>query len=736
MAKVLSNIPVVEQFIVEKCSSTNLAKKWDIWKEDFNLFVAASGITNNEQKKALLLHVAGKEVREIYRAIPETSGDDFAEVVKKLDDYFKPKKNLSYERYMFKKAVQQEGEDAASYITRLRTLAESCEYQQIAIEIKDHFIASCLSVKLRKLLLKEGNLTLEKLQEVARGEETAIEQARQIEKDKQETVNKTKEVNSLKPQRQYQNQRQYRSQRQSNFREKGKNRDSKCFKCGDAFVQGHLKNCKAIGKTCFKCGKSNHLAKVCRSQAPTKIKTNTVDFFDSSDEETFTLMFEESPIENEDVKTISQPNSIQHVAVKINNVKTKAVVDTGSSIDVIDKETFNKICENNKTIDLKTTKKRIQPYASEPIKIHGYFMGIIETKRKMTESKIFVVEKQVAGNIIGVTTLQNLGLVDITLPLNEVKIPHENNITTILEKNQSIFEGHGKMKNYSAKLHIDETVTPVYQKMYRYPYHLRQKIKTELKRLEDLDVIEKTTGPQEWVSNVVATPKSNGDIRLCLDARVINSAIKRETFPIPTVDSIIDDMSGSTIFSKIDLKEAYTQVELDEESRSITNFHTENGIYRYKRLCYGLNNSFEKFQKGIAMHLDNMPNVKFISDDIIVYNKNIKEHLTTLEQLFNKIKDINVKINKSKCIFAQAEISFFGIVLSEKGIKADPKKIESLLQAKPPKNTKELRSFLGLCTYMSKFIEHFSEKTKCLRELLQKQRNSSGWSNTSLNLIT
>ena len=129
-------------------------------------------------------------------------------------------------------------------------------------------------------------------------------------------------------------------------------------------------------------------------------------------------------------------------------------------------------------------------------------------------------------------------------------------------------------------------------------------------RLENLGVIEKTPGPQDWVSNLVATSKANGDVHLCLDARLINTAIKREPFPITTLDLVIDDMSGATIFSKIDLKEAYMQIELDEESRKITNFHTEFGIYRFKRLCYGINNSFEKFRKGIK--LGKMKNIKKI----------------------------------------------------------------------------------------------------------------------------
>ena len=214
-AKVLSNIPIVEQFNVEKSSSINLSRKWDIWKEDLTLFITASGINNPEQKKALLLHVAGREVREIYRAMPANENGDidtYDQVIIKLDNYFKPKKNLSYERYTFKKTLQLEKEDAASYITRLRTLAESCEYQNVDIEIRDHFIASCESTKLRKRLLREDNLTLERLQQIARGEETASEQASEIEKSK-ETIN---HVRSYKPNDPKPNQKQ--QQHRSNYR--------------------------------------------------------------------------------------------------------------------------------------------------------------------------------------------------------------------------------------------------------------------------------------------------------------------------------------------------------------------------------------------------------------------------------------------------------------------------------------------------------------------------------------
>ena len=234
MAKVLTNIPAIKAFTLDKSSTTNLAKKWQIWKEDFNLFVVASGITNAEQKKALLLHMAGKEVREVYRTLQPDENDKLENVIEKLDGYFKEKKNLSYERYIFKKTTQRAEEDTITYITRLRTLSESCEYTDNDAEIRDHFIATCRSIKLRKKLLAEQKLNLDNLIKIARNEETSQKQASEMEHSKpaNETINKMHTIPKSKSGTKKENDKK--------FREK-----NNCFKCGELFTRGHLDICKA-----------------------------------------------------------------------------------------------------------------------------------------------------------------------------------------------------------------------------------------------------------------------------------------------------------------------------------------------------------------------------------------------------------------------------------------------------------------------------------------------------------
>ena len=110
------------------------------------------------------------------------------------------------------------------------------------------------------------------------------------------------------------------------------------------------------------------------------------------------------------------------------------------------------------------------------------------------------------------------------------------------------------------------------------------------------------------------------------------------------------------------MKDAYQQLELSKNCRYLTNFHTKKGTMGFKRLCYGANIPFKIFQKAINQSLGNMPNTKFLSDDIVIYTKTLQEHTITIKRLFEKLRDLNLRLNKKKCIFLQEKISFFGVI--------------------------------------------------------------------------
>ena len=247
MARNIGNIPTVEPFMIDS-DTTNLARKWTDWLDDFNLYIAATGVTLDTQKKALLLHLGGKQLKAIWKTLSNTeNNDNYEEVCTKLDSYFKPKKNITYERFKFKNCKQNKDETCIEFITRLRTAAETCEFHNASEEIRDQFVTTCYSRSLKVKLLKEDNLTLEKCREMGQIAEQSKQQAAEMSENNDEFVNRINHQKQKPPRSQVEQQ------------------TKSCYKCGGTFDEKHVKICPAIGRTCYNCGKTNHLSKVCRS---------------------------------------------------------------------------------------------------------------------------------------------------------------------------------------------------------------------------------------------------------------------------------------------------------------------------------------------------------------------------------------------------------------------------------------------------------------------------------------
>ncbi len=177
-------------------------------------------------------------------------------------------------------------------------------------------------------------------------------------------------------------------------------------------------------------------------------------------------------------------------------------------------------------------------------------------------------------------------------------------------------------------------------------------------------------------------PKKTG-IRICVDMRAANQAIERERHPVPTVEDLIVDLNGATVFSKIGLNQEYHQNELDEDSRSITTFATHIGLFRYKRLSFGINSAAEIFQKSIEEVLQGIESVRNISDFIILFGKNQYDHDDALQAVLQRMREHSLTANPAKCLFNQSSIDFFGHHISADGISADDKKVASLINASP-----------------------------------------------------
>ena len=273
---------------------------------------------------------------------------------------------------------------------------------------------------------------------------------------------------------------------------------------------------------------------------------------------------------------------------------------------------------------------------------------------------------------------------------------------------------------------INKDVKPVAQKPRRVPCHVRRKVDEELERLKELDIIEDASGPTPWISPLVIVHKDNGSVRVCVESRMINTAIERERYPMNTIEELIVELNGAKFFSKIDLNKGYHQLELSEESRYITTFATHSGLYQYKRLCFSINSAAEVFQKAVADMLQGIPGVKNMSDDIIVFSKAHEEHEATIKKVMERLREFNVTANRDKCEFFKREITFFGHVFSDQGISPSEEKISAVVNANPPQTKEEVKSLLGMAQYVSRFIPNYSATVEPLH-VLTKQDEPWRW---------
>jgi transposase InsO family protein len=713
---------------------STLSQRWQRWKRAFELFVASKAITDTTQKRALLLHCAGMDVQDIFYTLSETGDEtNYAKAMEKLSEYFQPKANVPFERHQFRQMKQENGETVEQFVTRLKDKANTCEFGDHQNEhIRDQVIDKCKSHNLRKKFLEKGKITLENMVGLARASEAADRQAAAMEGGA--VGGRSGAVNAVR-------------KTVSNV-----NKDSKrgsCYRCGYTGHYARDSACPARNKECSRCHQMGHFEKMCKTG---DIRPKTQDSHNNSSRHSDSRQTHDSrrrgSYHNSDSRGGRQNGDRQQTRAKsyyvdaesddeysfginlnaessnmvqtyISGIPLEMCVDSGSTCNIIDKGTWNEL--KSKHIQCKTEKvnKRLYTYGSTtPLKLLGKVtadlsMGDEPQGRQSTSTEFFVVDGE-GVPLLGKVTSMQLGILKIGPDISFVS---DTGITT---KYKEYFTGIGKLTDHTVKLHIDNSVKPVVQPVRRIPFALREKVEAKLVELEQLDIIEHVEGPTSWVSPVVIVPKPSGEIRLCVDMRRANEAIIRERHPIPTVDEMLHDMSESRVFSKLDLKWGFHQLELSEESRDITTFVTHKGLYRYKRLMFGVNAAPEIYQHTIQQVLQSCEGAENMSDDIIIHGRDTEEHDKRLVDVIETLGSRGLTLNADKCQFRLPKLEFLGHVLSDKGLSPAEAKVKAVKDARPPENATEVRSFLGLVNFNAKFIPNLASCAEPLRRLTRK----------------
>ena len=315
---------------------------------------------------------------------------------------------------------------------------------------------------------------------------------------------------------------------------------------------------------------------------------------------------------------------------------------------------------------LKPSSAKIHPYNLVPIKVRGTALCSVTYNDRTIPVIPFYVFPGSCQPILEGAKAVHLQIISIDnkVVFNRIKMIDTDeskgefafDIASIIQQYPDSFKGLGKMKNYQVKLYSDKIVKPVAILPRAILFHLRDRVADSIDNMIKDEIIEEhpNNEPAPWVSCAVVVPKDDGSLRITLEAGDVNKALIYLNHPILKQEDIKAQLSGSKIFSKLDFKSAFWQLDLDLNSRHFTIFHANNMLYRYTRLIMEINSAQSESNAALRPIFGHIQNVFLIHDDLAVATKTTTEHKDTLSKVMEAVRKANLMLNPEKCIFGKS----------------------------------------------------------------------------------
>ena len=572
----------------------------------------------------------------------------------------------------------------------------------------------------QKQLLAQIDLTLDKALQVAQGMEAAEKSTKALQGG--DTSSSNSQINRTGPSR-------------GSSRQPSKS----CYRCGHT---DHIATaCRFRESTCNRCHKKGHLAKVCQSgqrnhdQQQTDLprpSRNTTGHGrrprGTANRKAFTIREPESGDEFPVLRVGGKSVRPIMVEITINGKKIQMELDTGAAVSIICTKTKAKLFPEEPLVDSSLV---LTTYSGEQLQVAGQMLVNVKYGRQQNQLPVYVVKGN-GPSLLGRNWLQKITLNWKSINLASVsdsqtmRSPRDNwkqKVEAILDTHKNVFkDGLGKINTFVATLQLKPGVIPKFCKARLVPFALKAAIERDLDRLESEGILEKVSY-SEWAAPVVPVPKTEGTIRLCGDYKVtINPQLEIDQYPLLKPDNIFATLAEGKWFSKIDLKHAYQQLNLAENSRPYVTVNTHRGLYRYTRLPFGVASAPAQFQKVMDTVLQGLPKVICYLDDILISGTTPQEHLDNLKKVLERLEQYGIQARKSKCAFMCEAVEYLGHRVDSEGLHTLDNKVTAVLKAPSPKDVQELRSFLGLIHYYGKFLSNLSTLLHPLNDLLKADK--------------
>jgi hypothetical protein len=271
------------------------------------------------------------------------------------------------------------------------------------------------------------------------------------------------------------------------------------------------------------------------------------------------------------------------------------------------------------------------------------------------------------------------------------------------------------------KIPLKEEVRPFKQKLRQINPTLLHVMEREVKKLLDAQIIVPLRY-LDWVANLVPVRKKSREIRLCVDFRNLNRSSRKDNYPLPNMEHILQKVTGASGISMIDGFSGYNQISVMPEDREKTTFTTPWGTFMYAKMPFGLMNAGATFQRAmdIAFIGGKDKFAMIYLDDITVFSKTDKEHHYHLKTIFQKCRRYGLSLNPKKSLFAMQEGKLLGHIVSAEGVRIDPDGVEAIQALSLPRSKKEVQAFLGRINFLRRFVSNFAELVKHITGMLRK----------------